>query len=65
MSTPKPSVTPAPVNPEIDPEAQASADEAARKAKERQQKGTTATGTILTSGLGTEDDLNIKKASLG
>lgn len=66
MSMPKtPSVTPAPVNPEIDPTSQASADEAARKAKERQQKGTTASKTILTSGLDIEDDTNIKKASLG
>lgn len=66
MSSPKPSVTPAPVNPEIDPESQASADEAARQAKERQQKGTSSSKTILTSGLGvTDDELNIKKASLG
>lgn len=66
MGAPKPSVTAAPVNPEIDPESQANADEAARKAKERQQKGTTSSKTILTSGLGVvEDDLNVKKASLG
>lgn len=66
MAAPKPATTPAPVNPEIDPVSQANADEAARRAKERQQKGTTASGTILTSGLGTtEDDMNIKKASLG
>lgn len=67
MSTPKtPAVAAAPVNPEIDPASQASADEAARKAKERQQKGTTATKTILTSGLGVvDDDSNVKKAQLG
>lgn len=68
MSTPKaPSVAPAPVNPEIDPESQANADEAARKAKERQQKGTTSSKTILTSGAGVleDDDANIKKTSLG
>lgn len=66
MSSPKPSVTPAPVNTEIDPESQASADEAARQAKERQQKGTSSSKTILTSGLGvTDDELNVKKASLG
>lgn len=66
MSAPKtPSVAPAPVNPEIDPASQASADEAARKAKERQQKGTTSSKTILTSGLGTDEDLNLKKTSLG
>lgn len=65
MSSPKtPSVSAAPVNPEIDPASQASADEAARKAKERQQKGTTATKTILTSGLGVVDD-DVKKAQLG
>lgn len=68
MSTPKtPAVQAAPVNTEIDPASQASADEAARKAKERQQKGTTATKTILTSGLGvTDDDADVvKKSSLG
>lgn len=67
MTAPKtPAVQPAPVNPEIDPVSQANADEAARRAKERQKKGTTASGTILTSGLGvTEEDTNIKKASLG
>lgn len=68
MSSPKtPAVSAAPVNTEIDPASQASADEAARKAKERQQKGTTATKTILTSGLGVVDDdtNNIKKAQLG
>lgn len=67
MSTPKtPAVAAAPVNPEIVPASQASADEAARKAKERQQKGTTATKTILTSGLGVvDDDSNVKKAQLG
>ena len=66
MSTPKtPSVSAAPVNPEIDPESQASADEAARRAKERQQKGTSASSTILTSGLGVIEDEKIKKASLG
>lgn len=68
MSSPKtPAVAAAPVNTEIDPVSQASADEAARKAKERQQKGTTATKTILTSGLGVVDDdtNNVKKAQLG
>lgn len=68
MSAPKtPAVAAAPVNTEIDPASQASADEAARKAKERQQKGTTATKTILTSGLGAVDDdtNNVKKAQLG
>lgn len=68
MSSPKtPAVAAAPVNTKIDPASQASADEAARKAKERQQKGTTATKTILTSGLGVVDDdtNNVKKAQLG
>ena len=68
MSSPKtPAVAAAPVNTEIAPASQASADEAARKAKERQQKGTTATKTILTSGLGVVDDdtNNVKKAQLG
>lgn len=68
MSTPKmPEVQAAPVNSEIDPKSQASADEAARKAKERQQKGTTSTKTILTSGAGVVDDVedNVKKNSLG
>lgn len=66
MAAKTPSVSPAPVNTEIDPASQASADEAARKAKERQQKGTTATKTILTSGLGVVDeDLTTKKAELG
>lgn len=66
MAAKTPSVSAAPVNPEIDPASQASADEAARKAKERQQKGTTATKTILTSGLGVVDeDLSTKKAELG
>lgn len=65
MSMPKmPSTTPAPVNPEINPESQAAADEAARKAKERQQKGTSASKTILTSGL-TDDEVQAKKTSLG
>lgn len=66
MAAKTPSVSSAPVNTEIDPASQASADEAARKAKERQQKGTTATKTILTSGLGVVDeDLTTKKAELG
>lgn len=66
MAAKSPSVSAAPVNPEIDPASQASADEAARKAKERQQKGTTATKTILTSGLGVVDEeLSTKKAELG
>lgn len=68
MSTPKmPAVQAAPVNPEVDPKSQASADEAARKTKERQQKGITSTKTILTSGVGVVDDAddNIKKNSLG
>ena len=68
MSTPKmPAVQAAPVDPAIDPTSQASADEAARKAKERQQKGTTSTKTILTSGAGVVDDIedNVKKNSLG
>ncbi len=68
MSTPKmPAVQSAPVDPAIDPKSQASADEAARKAKERQQKGTTSTKTILTSGVGVVDDVedNVKKNSLG
>ena len=66
MAAKSPSVSAAPVNTEIDPVSQASADEAARKAKERQQKGTTATKTILTSGLGVVDeDLTTKKAELG
>lgn len=62
-----PAVQAAPVNPEINPESQAAADEAARKAKERQQKGTSATKTILTSGAGVtdEDQTNAKKSSLG
>lgn len=68
MSTPKmPAVQSAPVNPEVDPKSQEAADEASRKAKERQQKGTTATKTILTSGAGVTDDEQIdkKKSSLG
>ena len=68
MSTPKmPAVQPAPVNPEVDPKSQEAADEASRKAKERQQKGTTATKTILTSGAGVTDDeqTDKKKANLG
>lgn len=66
MAAPKtPSVSAAPVNPEIDPESQASADEAARRAKERSQKGTKASSTILTSGLGAADDDTLKKANLG
>lgn len=68
MAAKTPAVTSASVNTEIDPASQASADEAARKAKERQQKGTTATKTILTSGSGVidnDDDEAIKKAQLG
>ena len=68
MSSPKmPAVQSAPVNSEVDPESQAAADEASRKAKERQQKGTTSTKTILTSGAGVMDDVedNVKKNSLG
>ena len=65
MAAKSPSVSAAPVNPEIDPVSQANADEAARKAKERQQKGTTATKTILTSGLGVVEDETIKKPELG
>ena len=61
MAPKTPAVQAAPVNPEIDPESQAKADEAARQVKERQQKGTTSSKTILTSGAGvldnTEDNL--------
>lgn len=63
MTTPKPEVTPAPLPVEINPDSQAAADETARKAKERQQAGVTATGTILTSGL--DDDKTTKKNNLG
>lgn len=70
MSTPKmPKVQAAPIDPAIDPEAQAAADEASRRAKARQQKGISATKTILTSGVGvTEDEdryLAKKQSSLG
>ena len=43
------------------------ADEAARQTKERQQKGTTSSKTILTSGAGVLDNTedNLKKNSLG
>ena len=61
-----PQVQSAPVDPAIDPKSQAAADEASRRAKERQQKGTTATKTILTSGAGvTDDEQTQKKTSLG
>lgn len=62
-----PAVPAAPVDPAIDPKSQEAADEAARRAKERQQKGTTATKTILTSGAGVTDDEQVdkKKSSLG
>jgi hypothetical protein len=63
MSTPKPNVTPAPLPAEIDPSAQAKADEASRKSKERQQSGVTSIGTILTAGL--DDETNTKKNNLG
>jgi len=63
MSTPKPDVTPAPIPAEINPDSQAAADEASRKAKERQQSGVTSTGTILTAGL--DDETNTKKNNLG
>lgn len=70
MSTPKmPAVQPAPVDPAIDPEKQAAADEASRRAKQRQQKGISASKTILTSGAGVTDDeersLAKKQSSLG
>ena len=63
MSTPKPNVAPAPLPAEIDPSAQARADEASRKSKERQQSGVTPIGTILTAGL--DDETNTKKNNLG
>jgi hypothetical protein len=67
MAPKTPAVQAAPVNSEIDPESQAKADEAARQAKERQQKGTTSSKTILTSGAGVLDNTedNLKKNSLG
>ena len=68
MSTPKtPAVAPAPVNPEIDPTSQKAADETSRKARERQQKGVTASKTILTSGAGVTDEeqTDKKRANLG
>ena len=70
MSTPKmPAVQPTPVDPAIDPEKQAAADEASRRAKARQQKGISASKTILTSGVGVTDDeersLAKKQSSLG
>ncbi len=64
-----PEATPAPVDPAIDPKSQAAADEAARRAKERQQKGTTSAKTIITSGVGVlddvEDDVSKKRSNLG
>ena len=63
MAAPKPTVTEAPLPTEIDPKAQTAADETARKARERQQAGVTATKTILTSGL--DDEATIKKGNLG
>ena len=51
MAAKTPSVSAAPVNPEIDPVSQANAD--------------TATKTILTSGLGVVEDETIKKPELG
>lgn len=67
MAPKTPAVKAAPVNSEINPESQAKADEAARQAKERQQKGTTSSKTILTSGAGVLDNTeeNLKKNSLG
>lgn len=70
MSTPKmPAPTPAPIDPAIDPTKQAAADEASRRAKERQQKGTSASKTIITSGAGVlddvEEDVSKKRSSLG
>ena len=67
MAPKTPAVKAATVNPEIDPESQAKADEAARQAKERQQKGTASSKTILTSGAGVLDNTedNLKKNSLG
>lgn len=58
-----PAVTASPTPSEIDPEAQASADEAARKAKQKQESGVSADTTILTSGLGQLDEN--KKNKLG
>ena len=63
MSTPE--VSSAEVNTEIDPESQAAADEASRKAKEKQQKGVTSTKTILTGGLDSNTDDETKKKNLG
>ena len=55
MATPSmPAVQASPTPTEIDPVSQANADEAARQAKARQQKGVSAEKTILTSGLDTE-----------
>lgn len=68
MSSPSvPEVSAAPVNAEINPESQAAADEAARQAKAKQQKGISATKTILTGGLSKDDDENnsTKKSNLG
>ena len=63
MTTPTMQATAAPIPAEIDPKAQTSADETARRAKERQQSGVTSTGTILTAGL---DDTKLnKKSTLG
>lgn len=64
-----PAVQPAPVDPAIDPDKQAAADEASRRAKQRQQKGTSSSKTIITSGLGVlddvEDDVSKKRSNLG
>lgn len=55
MATPSmPAVQASPTPTEIDPVSQANADEAARQAKARQQKGVSAEKTILTSGLDTK-----------
>ena len=64
MATPSmPAIQASPTPTEIDPVSQANADEAARRAKVRQQKGVSAEKTILTSGLDTE--ANKKKTTLG
>lgn len=66
MAPKTPAVPAAPVNTEINPESQAAADEAARSAKEKQQKGISSSKTILTTGAGVLDDKeNTKKSSLG
>lgn len=64
MATPSmPTVTASPTPTEIDPVSQANADEAARQAKARQQKGVSAEKTILTSGL--DNETSKKKTILG